>query len=356
MRLVLILLLAAGLVAMPGSASGADARSAVDTTPPVISSPGNIVADATAGCGLTFCTNVSFSVSATDPDDPPNQVIVSCPTPNGTLFLAGTTNVTCTAHDQANNQANPVMFTVTVNVPPPSFQNAPASITTLATGPFGAVVTFVPPTATDPAGHAVTVTCDHLSGVTYPITTTTVTCSGTITTLDSVGNTVHWTSGSTQFTITVTPLAGGTTTTTTTTTTAPATTTNTTTTTPAPTTTNTVPATTTTSTPATTAQTTTQTPPATTTQSATTTATTTTPSAPRPYAGLTAEQARIQAVRLLHSAHRKSTLLVKLAAKKFDPASGRNAWKVTFRKAAGQQSSCSVYVWRGSGRLDPSCR
>jgi len=341
MRLLVTLLLAAGLVAMPGSASGADARSTIDTTAPVISSPGNIAADATAGCGMTFCTNVSLSVSATDPDDAPNQIVVSCPTPNGTLFLAGTTNVTCTAHDPAGNQANPVMFGVTVNVPPPSFQNLPASITTPATGPFGAVVTFVPPTATDPAGHAVTVTCDHLSGITYPITTTTVTCSGTITTLDSVGNTVTWTSGSKQFTITVTPLAGATTTTTTTTT-------------PTPTTTNTTP--TTTSTPATTAPTTTQTQPATTTQSTTTTATITTPSVPRPYAGVTAEQARIQAVRLLHSVHRKSTLLVKQAFKKFDPASGRNAWKVTFRKASGQPSSCSVYVWHGSGRLDPNCR
>jgi hypothetical protein len=338
MRLVLSLLFAASLVAMPGSASGSNARSAVDTTPPVISGPGNIVADATAGCGMTFCTNVSFSASATDPDDPPDQIVVSCPTPNGTLFVAGTTNVTCTAHDPAGNQAAPVMFTVTVNVPPPSFQNVPASITTPATMPFGAVVTFVPPTATDPAGHAVAVTCDHLSGVAYPITTTTVTCSGTIKTLDSVGNTVVWTSGSATFTITVTPLGGGTTTTTTTT--VPTTTTTTT--------------TTTTSTPTTTAPTTTQTQP-TTTQSTTTTVTITTPSAPRPYAGLTAEQARIQAVRLLHRVYRKSTLLVKQASKRFDPVSGRNAWKVTFRKASGRQSSCSVYVWHGSGRLDPHC-
>jgi len=276
--------------------------------------------------------------SATDPDDAAGDIIVSCPTPNGTLFLAGTTNVTCTAHDLAGNQAAPVMFTVTVNVPPPSFQNVPASITTPATGPFGAVVTFVPPTATDPAGHAVTVTCDHLSGVTYPITTSTVTCSGTITTLDSVGNTVKWTSGSTQFAITVTPLAGATTTTTTTTT--AATTTTSTPTSPPPTST---------------AQTTTQTQPATTTQSTTTTETVAAPSVPHPYAGLTAEQARIQAVRLLHRVHRKTTLLVKQAAKKFDPTSGRNAWKVTFRRPTGRATSCSAYVWRGNGRLDNRC-
>jgi hypothetical protein len=61
-------------------------------------------------------------------------------------------------------------------------------------------------------------------------------------------------------------------------------------------------------------------------------------------------------VRLLHSVHPKSTLLVKQASKKFDPFSGRNAWKVTFGKASGQQSTCSVYVWRGSGRVDPRCR
>jgi hypothetical protein len=69
------------------------------------------------------------------------------------------------------------------------------------------VVTFVKPTAVDVGGRAVEVSCDQPSGITYPVGTTTVTCTATIKRTDSVGNPITYTTGTTQFSVTVTPAA-----------------------------------------------------------------------------------------------------------------------------------------------------
>jgi hypothetical protein len=53
--------------------------------------------------------------------------------------------------------------------------NTPADMTVNATSAAGAVVSYTPPTAVDE--DAVSVTCDHPSGSTFAIGTTTVTCS-----------------------------------------------------------------------------------------------------------------------------------------------------------------------------------
>jgi hypothetical protein len=94
-------------------------------------------------------------------------------------------------------------FTVTVSDPDNdlALTNVPASITTQATGPSGATVTFTPPTASDEDG-IVMVHCDHPSGSTFPVGTTKVTCSATDT--DDTPTTV---SGS--FTVTVGAKASG---------------------------------------------------------------------------------------------------------------------------------------------------
>jgi hypothetical protein len=55
--------------------------------------------------------------------------------------------------------------------------NAPANITTNATSPAGAVVTYTPPTVVDEDSLLPAVTCDHASGATFPIGATTVTCA-----------------------------------------------------------------------------------------------------------------------------------------------------------------------------------
>lgn len=71
--------------------------------------------------------------------------------------------------------------------------SVPAAISVDATGPAGAAVTFAA-TATDPDDAAGPVSCSSASGSTFPIGTTTVSCTST----DSFGNT-----GSAAFTITV---------------------------------------------------------------------------------------------------------------------------------------------------------
>jgi HYR domain len=63
--------------------------------------------------------------------------------------------------------------------PTPTISNVPADITAEATGPSGAAVTFSSPTAVDADGNPVIVNCDHTSGSTFPLGTTTVTCTAT---------------------------------------------------------------------------------------------------------------------------------------------------------------------------------
>jgi hypothetical protein len=67
---------------------------------------------------------------------------------------------------------------------PPTLQNVPADQVVEASGPLGAVVNFALPTATDPSDPNVDVICVPRSGSTFPIGTTTVTCSAT----DQAGN------------------------------------------------------------------------------------------------------------------------------------------------------------------------
>jgi len=74
----------------------------------------------------------------------------------------------------------------------------PANITVPATSASGAFVTYTTPTATDPT-PPVTVSCSPVSGGTFPIGTTTVTCTAK----DGAGNT-----GTGTFTVTVTGASG----------------------------------------------------------------------------------------------------------------------------------------------------
>ena len=72
----------------------------------------------------------------------------------------------------------------------------PANITTPATSPAGATVTYTA-SANDDRDGPLTPTCNPASGSTFPVGTTTVTCTAT----DAAGNT-----GTASFTVTVTPV------------------------------------------------------------------------------------------------------------------------------------------------------
>src|SRR6266568_1121705 len=147
------------------------------TTPPSLSLPTSITAEATgpSGAAVTFAATATDVVDGTDP--------VTCSRASGSIFPLGTTTVTCSATDSVGNTSTG-SFTVTVaDTTPPTLQ-LPSSITKEATGPSGAVVSYGA-SATDNVDGTDPVTCSRASGSIFPLGTTTVTCSAT----DSVGNT-----------------------------------------------------------------------------------------------------------------------------------------------------------------------
>ena len=70
-----------------------------------------------------------------------------------------------------------------MSVPAPdndlALSGVPANITTSATGPVGAVVTYTPPSAQDEGGETPSVSCSPGSGSTFAVGQTTVTCTAT---------------------------------------------------------------------------------------------------------------------------------------------------------------------------------
>ena len=143
-----------------------------DTTPPVVTVPSDITAEATSSSGAV----VNFSVSATDETSPANPA-VTCDWNSGDTFPLGTTPVTCEATDDALNTGYG-SFNVTVEDTTPPSLTVPANITTEATSAAGATVNFIA-TASDLVDASPTVVCAPASGSTFAIGTTPVNCSAT---------------------------------------------------------------------------------------------------------------------------------------------------------------------------------
>lgn len=141
----------------------------VDTTAPSLNLPANKTVEATGPNGAV----VTFSASATDTVD--GSVAVNCTPSSGSTFDLGVTIVQCLATDTHGNSASG-NFTVTVQDTTPPDLNLPADITKEATGPSGAAVNFSA-SASDLVDGSVAVDCDHSSGATFPLGTTTVHCS-----------------------------------------------------------------------------------------------------------------------------------------------------------------------------------
>jgi hypothetical protein len=157
-----------------------------DTTPPLISVPADITVGATGNTGA----NVTFTANAVDIVD--GTFAATCAPASGSLFPIGTTTVTCNATDVHGNVAVTRTFRVTVTNLPPTITQS--DIVAVATSPSGAVVTYTP-TVTDPSDPHPVVVCSKPSGSTFPIGTTSVTCTAT--------NNLHL-SSSVTFKVTVT--------------------------------------------------------------------------------------------------------------------------------------------------------
>jgi HYR domain-containing protein len=140
---------------------------------PVLTLPSDITAEATSASGAA----VSYTVTATD-----NASIVCTPA-SGSTFALGTTAVNCTA--TATTGTTSGSFNITVRDTTPPTITAP-DVTAEATGPSGAAVTYNA-TATDLVDGSDSVSCDHASGSTFPLGTTTVQCTAT----DAHNNTAH---------------------------------------------------------------------------------------------------------------------------------------------------------------------
>ncbi len=168
------------------TAEGSFVVTVEDTTDPVLSGvPSNITREATSASGAA----VTFTApTATDTvDGSPTVGCATTGTPvrtSGSTFPLGTTIVTCTATDDAGN-ADTDTFTITVeDTTGPSIDQVADLDATEATGGSGATITYTTPAATDLVDGPVDVTCDPVSGSTFPVGETPVTCSAT----DAAGN------------------------------------------------------------------------------------------------------------------------------------------------------------------------
>ena len=155
---------------LPATPTVADAALTVTNTPPTFTPPANIVTVATGPNGAT----VNFDAIGNDAEDGP--ITAACWPARNTVFAIGTTPVTCTVTDAAGDTATGE-FTVTVTNTAPTF-TPPASVTVEATGGSGAVVDFTA-AGDDLEDGTLSAVCSPVSGSTFPVGSTTVSCTVT---------------------------------------------------------------------------------------------------------------------------------------------------------------------------------
>lgn len=97
----------------------------VDTTPPVLTLPADITAEATSPAGAV----VTFAATADDLVD--GSVAVTCTPPPSSTFALGTTTVHCSATDSSGNAVNGSFDVTVVDTTPPDILSLTASPATL---------------------------------------------------------------------------------------------------------------------------------------------------------------------------------------------------------------------------------
>jgi hypothetical protein len=132
-------------------------------------------------------------VSATDPEDNPDPT-PTCTSAAGSVLPLGTTGVSCSVTDSAGASATRGFSVNVIDTTDPVLHGMPGDRSLTTGDPSGVVVSYPSPTATDVVDPAPAVDCSPASGATFPVGTTTVTCTAS----DASGN-----SASASFTVDV---------------------------------------------------------------------------------------------------------------------------------------------------------
>ena len=173
-----------------GNTASADlAITVADTTPPAIGAFPDVAVEATSATGATASYTTPLATDAVDP-----APSVSCTPASGSTFAFGVSTVTCVATDASHNASTKTMTVTVADTTAPVI--APrGDVSIEATGNGGATVTYSLPGTTDAVDGNGTATCTAAPGSTFPVGTSTVTCSA----VDAHGN--H--AANTTFTVTV---------------------------------------------------------------------------------------------------------------------------------------------------------
>ena len=160
----------------------------VDTTKPEMTLPADITLEATGPDGADATWTLGKATDIVD-----GELDIDCNKASGHTFAVGSTDIDCSATDNASNTTTD-SFTVTVLDTTAPEVTVPDNITEEATSSAGAVATWTGVSASDIVDGDVITTCDADSGDTFPLDVTTITCSAT----DGAGNT-----GTNAFTVSV---------------------------------------------------------------------------------------------------------------------------------------------------------
>ena len=153
-------------------AVGAISTVLVDTTPPSVVVPADLVAEATRPAGAP----VTFVASASDAVDGP--LTPACIPASGDAFPLGTTTVTCTATDAAGNTGSADFVVHVVDTTGPVIEEH-ADVTAEATGPDGALVAYDRPATHDAVDGVGAAQCSPATGSLFALGQSTVTCTAT---------------------------------------------------------------------------------------------------------------------------------------------------------------------------------
>jgi HYR domain-containing protein len=148
-------------------------------TPPTITVPASITAEADSPAGWTS----SWTVSAADAEDDPDPT-PTCSPAAGTILPLGVTTVDCSVSDSVGSTATDHFDVTVVDTTAPTLHGVPSDIAVTTSDAAGRTVSFTDPTATDAADASPEVGCAPDSGSFFPVGTTNVTCTAS----DASGN------------------------------------------------------------------------------------------------------------------------------------------------------------------------